>query len=116
MRTGEPSTRHPGLGVYVHSLGPSSPIPGERLQIVIYDQQDNIVRRFEQVRGECLDPGYVDFFLSSRCRPAIYLWPLVDIDMEGKQTILVENFRSGMDMNIFYRALTEWVEKYGVPQ
>jgi hypothetical protein len=116
MRTGEPSTRHPGMGVYIHSLGPNSPVPGERLQIVIYDQQDNIVRRFEQVRGACIDPGYVDFFLGPNCHPASYLWPLVDVDIEGNQTILVENFRPGMDMNIYYQALAVWVEKYGIPQ
>lgn len=116
MRHGESSTRHPGMGVYIHSLGPSSPIPGERLQIVIYDQDDNIVRRFEQVRGQCIDEGYVDFFGHNN-RPARYAnMPLVDIDPEGNQTVLVEDFRAGNDSQLYYTALAAWVKQYGIPQ
>lgn len=116
MRHGEPSTRHPGMGVYIHSLGPRSPIPGERLQIVIYDETDTVVRRFEQVKGRCIDEGYVDFFGFNN-RPARYeSMPLVDIDAEGNQTVLVEDFRAGDNPQIYYTALANWVGQYGVPQ
>ena len=49
MREGRESTRHPGMGVFALCLGPNSPLPGERLQLVIYDHDDRIVRRLEQI-------------------------------------------------------------------
>jgi hypothetical protein len=50
---------------------PLSPVPGERLQVFIIDRAGRIVRRFDQIEGRCIDPGYVDFFLSHNRRPAI---------------------------------------------
>jgi hypothetical protein len=66
-RQGRPSPRFGHLGVWNLSLGPNSPVPGERLQVCIVDQTGGIVRRFEQIEGRCLDPGYVDFFRRQRC-------------------------------------------------
>src|SRR5437870_8874190 len=62
MREEKESTLHPGMGVYALCMGPNSPMPGERLQIVIYNQADEVVRRFEQIRGACLVEGYATFF------------------------------------------------------
>lgn len=71
-RIGYRSPKNGHLGVYTLCSGPdpNGPKPGERLIIVIYDKDDNIVRRLEQVKGNCLDPGYVDFFNSMKCRPS----------------------------------------------
>jgi len=68
---GRPSPRFGHLGVWNLSLGPSSPIPGERLQVLHRNRGRAVVRRFEQIEGRCIDPGYVDFFLSHKCRPAV---------------------------------------------
>ncbi len=92
MREGKPSIRFAKLGVHNLCLGPNSPIlRGERLKIVIYDKDDNIVRRLEEIRGECIDPGYVTFFTGSESRAAKYNHYLVDIAPDGTQTILHDN-------------------------
>jgi len=116
MREGVPSTRHPHLGVRILSLGPHSPVPGERLQIVIYDQHDNIVRRLEQITGACVDDGYVDFFNSPRCRPARCLHPIVDIAPDGAQTTLHPDFQDHMVATQWLPLLAAWVAQHGVPQ
>lgn len=116
MRIGTPSKRWPHLGVWAHSYGPNSDLPGDRLRLVIYDKQDNIVRRFEQVAGKCIDEGYVDFFNSPRCRSAQYLYPLVDIAPDGTQTELIGNFTPNMDQGIYLALLGEWAHRYGVEQ
>lgn len=104
------------MGVRVLSLGPNSPVPGERLQIVIYNEQNEITRRFEQVQGACLDPGYVDFFGSPRCRPAKYLHPIVDIDANGAARELIADFTPQMDQRIYLGLLADWVAAHGIPQ
>ena len=116
MREGQVSTRHLHMGVRVLSLGPHSPIPGERLQIVIYNEQDEIVRRLEQIQAECIDPGYVDFFMGPNCRPARYRRPIVDIAPDGTVTELIADFTQSMGPNLWYTILAGWVSKHGIPQ
>ncbi len=60
---GRKSPRYGHLGLWNYSLGPNSPVPGPRLIVMILDQQGRAVRRLEQIRGNCIDEGYVDFFL-----------------------------------------------------
>ncbi len=99
------------------SLGPNSPIPGQRLEVVILDQTGKIVRRLEQIRGACTDPGYVDFFLSHHCRPAQHLYPIVDIDENGKvANILCEHYEQSMGMDLYLQLLTEWATRWGKPE
>ena len=116
MRKGEVSTRHPHMGVRVLSLGPHSPVPGERLQIVIYNAQDEIVRRLEQIQAECMDPGYVDFFLGPNCRPVRYRRPIVDIAPDGTVTEIFGNFAQNMGPDLWYSILADWVSEHGIPQ
>lgn len=111
MREGKPSKFHAHLGVWIHCLGPNSPQPGDRLKIVIYDGEDNIVRRFEQVKGAMLDGGYVDFFGGPSNRPATYLRPLVDIAPDGTVTQLVSDCKS---QNLMLAILNDWAEQYGI--
>ena len=47
---GTKSTRYPHLGVWVFSLGPNSPVPGDRLQLAIINQRGDVERRMEQVQ------------------------------------------------------------------
>jgi hypothetical protein len=97
-------------------LGPNSPIPGERLMLGIIDAEGNIVRRFEQIRGACIDPGYVDFFNSCRCRPSKHEMPLVDIDDSGKVTVLLPHHSQEMGMGIYLSVLEAWATKHGKPE
>jgi hypothetical protein len=111
---GNKSPRYGHLGMWNYCLGPNSPIPGPRLIIMIIDQQGRCLRRLEQIRGDCIDEGYVDFFLSHNCRPAIYEYPLVDIDAQGNiAEILHPNFTPGMSMNLYLEILKVWVGKWG---
>ena len=116
MREGQESTRHPGMGVYALCLGPHSSLPGERLRLVIYDHDDQVVRRLEQKRGACVEEGWVSFFTNDpRNRPARFLWPLVDIAPDGAETVLMDDYRQEMGMEPYYRVLAAWVAAYGVP-
>ena len=114
---GNKSPRYGQLGMWNYCLGPNSPIPGPRLIIMIIDQQGRVVRRLEQIRGDCIDEGYVDFFLSHNCRPAVHEYPLVDIDAQGNiAEVLHPNFTPGMSMDVYLDILNEWVGEWGRPE
>src|SRR6266545_118006 len=114
MREGLACDRHPGMGVYYRSLGPNSRVPGPRLQVVMYDHADQVVRRLEQVRGRCTDEGFVSFFAGDpRNRPAQFLHPIVDIAPDGTQTELISDFPPGTSMSVFHELLARWVATYG---
>ena len=114
---GRPSPRFRHLGVWNYSLGPNSPLPGDRLQVFIVDETGRIVRRFEQIEGRCIDPGYVDFFESHRCRPVVHEMPIVDIDQDGKiVAVLHPHYRQDMGMELYLRLLTEWAQRWGRPE
>ncbi len=111
---GNPSPRYGHLGMWNYCLGPSSPIPGPRLVVLIMDDKGKVVRRFEQIRGECTDPGYVDFFMSHNCRPAQHEYPIVDIDENGKIVkVLCRHYSADMGMDLYLRLLKEWAEANG---
>jgi hypothetical protein len=94
----------------VFSLGPNSPVPGDRLGII--DSDGQVIRRFEQIEIT-IDGGYVDFFNSPRCRPATSRKPLVDIDTEGQMTELCPHYTQTMGMDVYLRLLKEWAEQHG---
>lgn len=116
MRTGFRSPKYGHLGVYFLSTGPdpSGPRPGPRVQAVIYDKADNVVRRFEQIEGSCVDPGYVDFFGGPSNRSARYTLPVVDIAPDGSQTVLIPDFQPGASREVFATAFRAWAEQHGV--
>ncbi len=114
---GNKSPRYGHLGMWNFCLGPNSPIPGPRLIVMIIDQEGAIVRRLEQIRGDCIDEGYVDFFLSHNCRPARYEYPLADIDAHRNiAQVLHPNFTPGMSMAIYLEILKSWVGQWGRPE
>ena len=104
-RQGEPYSHFADRGVWIHSLGPQSRIPGPRLMLAIYDAEGNCLRKLEQIRGACLDKGYVDFFGGPNCRPARYDMPVVDIDPESNQ-------QNVMAHNLAPRALRPLVDRW----
>ncbi len=84
---------------------------------MILDQQGRVVRRLEQIRGNCIDEGYVDFFLSHNCRPAIHEYPLVDIDQNGQiQQLLHPNFTPGTSVDVYLAILEAWATRWGKPE
>ena len=111
--TGRPSPRHGHLGLWVFSLGPNGNPSGARLQLGLVDAIGTVVRRFEQIEGRCLDPGYVDFFLGTNCRPAVHEMPLVDIAPDGTQTILARHYEQSMGMQPYLDALGAWCATHG---
>ena len=114
---GNPSPRYGHLGMWNYCLGPNSPIPGERLIVLILDQQGEMVRRFEQIRGQCTEPGYVDFFNSPMCRPAVHQYPLVDFSADGKEFhVLCPHYTENMGMDLYLNLLKDWAYKYGRPE
>lgn len=114
---GKASPRFAHLGMWNLSLGPSSPVPGQRLEVAILDTTGAIIRRMEQIRGECTDPGYVDFFMSHNCRPATHEYPIVDIDANGKvAAILCHHYTQSMGMDLYLNILTNWVTAHGKPE
>jgi len=115
MRAGFRSPKYGHRGVYFLCTGPDpgGPRPGPRLQVVIYDEQDQVVRRFEQVEGVCLDEGHVSFFGGPKDRPARSLMPLVDIAPDGTRTVLVEDFQPGSPRSVMEGAFRGWVERHG---
>jgi hypothetical protein len=117
-RQGFRSPKNGHLGVYTLSSGPdpNGPVPGERLIIVIYDKDDNIVRRLEQVKGDCLDPGYVDFFNSFICRTEVSSYHMVDTDKDGIKQILATHTTPEEAYSWLKRNVPYWVQQYGVEQ
>ena len=114
---GNPSPRFVHLGVWNFCLGPHSPIPGERLVIMILDTAGRILRRFEQIEGRCIDPGYVDFFMSHNCRPAVHERPIVDIDEQGRiAAVLHPNYTQNLGMALYLQLLEAWANRWGKPE
>ena len=111
---GRKSPRFGHLGMWNFCLGPDSPLPGDRLRVGILDQNGNVVRRFEQIRGTCIDAGYVDFFGSHRCRPSVHEMPILDIDAEGKIVkVLCADYQQSMGMALYLQLLEAWVTEHG---
>lgn len=110
---GRPSSRYGHLGLWLFSLGPSGNPAGTRLQLALIDETGAVARRFEQIEGRCLDPGYVDFFLGPNCRPAVHEMPLVDIAPDGTQTILIRHYEQSMGSQPYLDALGAWCSRHG---
>jgi hypothetical protein len=117
-RKGFRSPKNGHLGVYTLCSGPDprGPVPGPRFILVIYDKDDVIVRRLEQVRGDCLDDGYVDFFNSLKCRPAIFSYHMVDIDIIGNREILATHISPAEASQWLKENVPVWVSKHSIPQ
>ena len=116
MREGKPSIRFGHLGVHNICLGPNAAtLIGPRLKIVMYNDKDEIVRRLEEIEGECIDPGYVDFFNSPACRPAKHQHYLIDIGPDGKLAILHDDpFAFMCNPQAWIAFVGEWANKHYV--
>jgi hypothetical protein len=63
MREGKASPIFGHRGMHNVCLGGSDP-----LLIKLYGPDDSVLAMLTEERGECIDPGYVDFFLGPNCR------------------------------------------------
>lgn len=83
---------------------------------MIYDQGDNIARRLEQVTGDLLDPGYVDFFASAACRPTLYSYHILDIDKDQKSLLLASHTDPSEAKMWLIEKVPKWIQEHGIPQ
>lgn len=117
-REGYRSPKNGHLGVYTLCSGPDpkGPCPGESLKIVIYDSDNSIARTLEQVRGNCLDPGWVDFFNSTRCHPAVHDYLMVDTDRQGNRQVLAHHVNGVGALEWLQNNVPLWVKEHGILQ
>lgn len=117
-REGKVSLRFAHLGVHNVCLGPQAQaeqLRGERLRVVIYDQQDRIVRELREERALVRD-GFVSFF-DERCVPSEYSYYLVDIAADGTKTIAHDNPKQlTADFSAWVSFLGTWAGQHGVAQ
>ena len=109
MREGTRSPAYGALGVHFISSGP----PNGPLHVVIYDEHDQVVRRLRQRQGAILQEGYVDFFNSSRCRPTVAEYHIVDVDERtGQETILATHTGAEQARAWLQTNFRLWVEQH----
>lgn len=111
MREGNPSVRFGARGLYqVHLGGGNTP-----LLMKLYDEQDNVLATLTEEKGECIDPGYVDFFLGQNCRPAKHKRYLVEKLPDGTTNVLHDNpAELAKDFPAWVAFLDRWVSKHEV--
>jgi hypothetical protein len=117
-REGVPSPKYGNLGVYILCSGPdpSGSVPGERVIVVIYDKENKIVRRLEQIKGDCLDEGFVDFFNSFKCRPSVQEYHFIDTDKNGTRTILASHTTPSDAHSWLKQNISIWAREHGISQ
>lgn len=109
MREGKPSVRFGARGLHqIHLGGGSTP-----LLMKLYDENDNVIATLTEEKGECIDPGYVDFFLGPNCRPARYQKYLVEKLPDGTAGILHDNPTAlAKDFPAWVAFLDKWVSRH----
>ena len=116
MRKGFRSVKNGHLGVYTLCSGPdpSGPVPGERVIIVIYNKEDKIVRTLEQVKGNCIDPGWIDFFNTQACRPSVHEYHIVDTNELGEKTVMASHTTPSAANRWLTINCPLWVQEHGI--
>lgn len=109
MREGKPSERFGARGLHQISFGNN----GTPLLLKLYDQQDNILATLTEEKGECIDSGYVDFFLGSNCRPEKHKKYLVEHLPDGRREVLHDNPETiAKDLDVWVEFLDKWIAKH----
>jgi len=109
MREGKPSPRFGARGLHFINLG-----GGDRpLLANLYNQADEVIATLTEEKGECIDPGYVDFFLGPNCRPAQYRKYLVEKLPNGSTGVLHDNpVGLARDPHEWVAFLDKWVTRH----
>lgn len=109
MREGKASPRFGARGLHNINLGGGS-IP---LLIKLYGPSDEVLAVLTEEKGECIDPGYVDFFLGPNCRPAKHRRYLVEKLPDGSTGILHDNPEAlARDFDAWVAFLDQWVGRH----
>jgi hypothetical protein len=109
MREGKPSKRFGARGLHQIELGGGN----KPLLLKLYGPEDEVLATLTEKKGECIDPGYVDFFLGPNCRPAKYQKYLVEILPNGTTGVLHDNPEAlARDFNAWVEFLDKWVAKH----
>lgn len=108
-REGRPSPRFGARGLqYVNTGGGNTPLLAK-----LYGPNDEVLATLTEEKGECLDPGYVDFFLGPNCRPAKYQKYLVEKLPDGSTGVLHDNPAAlAKDRHAWDAFLEAWVTKH----
>ena len=109
-RDGKPSIRFGHRGLHFVSLGGGS----QPMLAKLYGADNRLIASLTEKRGNCIDPGYVDFFLGPNCRPAVWTTYLVEIDSNGKEGILHDNPKAlAADRDGWLSFLDAWITRHG---
>ena len=87
QRGGKPSPRFGHRGLHIINLGGGN----TPLLLKLYGPDNQVLATLTEEKGECIDPGYVDFFLGPNCRPAKYQRYLVEKLPDGTTGVLHDN-------------------------
>ncbi len=108
MREGKPSLRFGSRGLHNVHLGDSE----NPLLIKLYGPKDEVLATLTEER-ECIDPGYVDFFLGPNCRPATYMRRLVEKLPTGETRVLHDDPKAlARDLPAWVSFLDQWVGRH----
>ena len=109
MREGKPSPRFDHRGLHNVNLGCNN----TPLLIKLYGPNDEVLATLTEERGDCIDPGYVDFFLGANCRPATFQYYLVEKLADGTTGILHDNPKAlAGDFEAWVSFLDKWTERH----
>jgi len=108
------SQKYGNRNVYFLSTGPDprGPMPGKNVHVVIYDTNGNVIRELYEQKGSCVEPGYVDFFNTAKCKPSVHEYEIIDADKDGKQTVLATHTTPFDAQNWLKANFDEWVNKH----
>jgi hypothetical protein len=108
MREGKASPIFGHRGMHNVCLGGSDP-----LLIKLYGPDDSVLAMLTEERGECIDPGYVDFFLGPNCRPAKFKRYLVEKLPDGTTGVLHDDPETlARDRVKWIAFLESWVNRH----
>lgn len=109
QREGKPSPRFGHRGLHIINLGGGN----APLLLKLYGPDDQVLAILTEEKGECIDPGYVDFFLGPNCRPAKYQRYLVERLADGTTGVLHDNPASlARDLPAWIAFLDKWVGRH----
>lgn len=113
VREGKPSPRFGARGLHNINLGGGS----TPLLIKLYGPNDDVLATLTEEKGECIDPGYVDFFLGPNCRPAKHQRYLVEKLSDGTVGVLHDQPQAlARDFEAWVAFLDKWTNRHeGTP-
>lgn len=109
MREGKPSKNFGDRGLHFIHMGSHT----QPLLAKLYGEGDAVLATLTEERGDCIDPGYVDFFLGPNCRPAQFKFYLVEKLPDGTTGVLHDNPKAlASDYASWVKFLDTWVSRH----